>query len=130
MLSLLNLTETELGSVDVRASTVVLMMVPFARASGGSSVRKRRAGFAQAENGLNLAVISVMNFVIILGKMLYVKSAASVWSMRPKLAYAGNLLLLALSARPAMCINPFWRGARCVRRHTLRERTAKLGDNL
>jgi hypothetical protein len=29
-------------------------------------VRKRRAGLAQAEKGLNLAVISVMNLVIIL----------------------------------------------------------------
>lgn len=46
---------------------VVLMEVPLDLASGGRKVRKRRAGLAQAEKGLNLAVTSVMNFVIILG---------------------------------------------------------------
>lgn len=45
----------------------MLMTVPLARALGGRNVRKRRAGLAQAENGLNFAVISVMNLVIILG---------------------------------------------------------------
>lgn len=40
--------------------------VPFALALGGRNVRNRRAGLAQAENGLNLAVTSVMNLVIIL----------------------------------------------------------------
>jgi len=44
------------------------MLVPFARAFGGRNVRKRRAGLAQAENGLNFAVISVMNLVIMMGE--------------------------------------------------------------
>lgn len=43
------------------------MAVPLARADGGRKVRKRRAGFAQTEKGLNLAVTSVINLVIILG---------------------------------------------------------------
>jgi hypothetical protein len=42
------------------------MDVPFARALGGRKVRKRRAGFAQGEKGLNLAETSVINLVIIL----------------------------------------------------------------
>lgn len=41
------------------------MAVPFDRALGGRKVRNSRAGFAQAEKGLNLAVTSVMNLVII-----------------------------------------------------------------
>lgn len=41
------------------------MFVPLARAFGGRNVRNSRAGFAQVENGLNLAETSVMNFVII-----------------------------------------------------------------
>lgn len=45
---------------------VDVIVVPFARAFGGRNVRNRRAGFAQAENGLNLAETSVINFVIIL----------------------------------------------------------------
>ena len=61
------MTATELGSVDVRGRTVVVMDVPLDLASGGRKVRKRRAGLAQAEKGLNLAVTSVMNFVIIWG---------------------------------------------------------------
>lgn len=63
---ILNLTAIELGSVEARGSSVVLIVVPVVLAFGGSSVRKRRAGLAQAENGLNRAVISVMNLVIIL----------------------------------------------------------------
>lgn len=62
----LNLTRRELGSFESRGRIVVVMVVPFARAVGGINVRNRRAGFAQAENGLNLAVTSVMNLVIIL----------------------------------------------------------------
>lgn len=62
----LNLTATELGSVDARGRSVVLMVVPLVLAFGGRSVRKRRAGLAQAENGLKRAVISVMNLVIML----------------------------------------------------------------
>lgn len=42
-----------------------MMSMPLDRAVGGSSVRKRRAGLAQVEKGLNLAVTSVMNLVII-----------------------------------------------------------------
>lgn len=61
----LNLTCSELGSFESRGRIVVVMAVPFARAVGGINVRNRRAGFAQAENGLNLAVTSVMNLVII-----------------------------------------------------------------
>jgi hypothetical protein len=44
---------------------VDVMLVPLARAFGGRNVRNKRAGFAQVENGLNLAETSVMNFVII-----------------------------------------------------------------
>lgn len=66
----LNLTATELGSVEVRGRRVVWMTVPLDLASGGRKVKKRRAGLAQAEKGLNLAVTSVMNFVIMLGNWL------------------------------------------------------------
>lgn len=65
MVHALNLTRRELGSFESRGRIVVVMAVPFARAVGGINVRNRRAGFAQAENGLNLAVTSVMNLVII-----------------------------------------------------------------
>lgn len=40
--------------------------VPFARTFGGRKVKNRRAGLAHVEKGLNLAVTSVMNLVIIL----------------------------------------------------------------
>lgn len=40
--------------------------VPFARTFGGRKVRNRRAGLAHVEKGLNLAVTSVINLVIIL----------------------------------------------------------------
>lgn len=49
--------------------------VPFWRALGGRNVRKSRAGFAHAENGLNLAVTSVINLVIIL--IMVARRAAS-----------------------------------------------------
>lgn len=62
----LNLTRRELGSVEVRGSKVVVMAMPLDRAFGGRNVKKRRAGLAQVEKGLNLAVTSVMNLVIIL----------------------------------------------------------------
>lgn len=42
-----------------------MISMPFDRAFGGSKVKKRRAGLAQVEKGLNLAVTSVMNLVII-----------------------------------------------------------------
>lgn len=42
------------------------MAMPLDRAFGGRNVKKRRAGLAQVEKGLNLAVTSVMNLVIIL----------------------------------------------------------------
>lgn len=66
-IDVLNLTATELGSVELRGRMDVVIEVPLDLASGGRKVRKRRAGLAQAEKGLNLAVTSVMNFVIILG---------------------------------------------------------------
>lgn len=56
----------ELGSLVVRGISDELIFMPVVRALGGRCVRKRRAGLAQAENGLNLAVTSLMNFVIIL----------------------------------------------------------------
>lgn len=62
---ILNLTLNELASVEFRGRRVVVIDVPLARALGGRNVRNSRAGFAHAENGLNLAVISVTNFVII-----------------------------------------------------------------
>jgi hypothetical protein len=65
-MNVLNLTLRELASGAVRGSSVVLIFIPVALALGGRWVRKSRAGFAHAEKGLNLAVTSVMNFVIIL----------------------------------------------------------------
>ncbi len=56
----------ELVSGEFRGSMAVVMLMPFARAFGGIKVRNSRAGLAQAEKGLNLAVTSVMNLVIIL----------------------------------------------------------------
>lgn len=52
--------------MEFRGRTVDVIVVPLARAFGGMNVRKRRAGFAHVENGLNLAETSVMNLVIIL----------------------------------------------------------------
>jgi hypothetical protein len=43
-----------------------LTTVPLARTFGGRKVKNRRAGLAHVEKGLNLAVTSVMNLVIIL----------------------------------------------------------------
>lgn len=63
---ILNLTCRELGSVEFRGSRVVLIIMPFARAVGGRKVKNNRAGLADALNGLNLAVTSVINLVIIL----------------------------------------------------------------
>lgn len=63
--NILNFTRRELGSFEVRGRMVDVMVVPLARAFGGRNVRNRRAGFAQVENGLNLAETSVINFVII-----------------------------------------------------------------
>jgi hypothetical protein len=63
--NVLNFTRRELGSVEVRGRIVDVMVVPLARAFGGRNVRNKRAGFAQVENGLNLAETSVINFVII-----------------------------------------------------------------
>jgi hypothetical protein len=63
--NVLNLTRRELGSWEFRGRMVDVMLVPLARAFGGRNVRNKRAGFAQVENGLNLAETSVMNFVII-----------------------------------------------------------------
>ena len=62
----LNLTSRELDSEEFWGRRTVLILVPFARALGGMRVRRRRAGFAQGENGLNLTEISDMNLVIIL----------------------------------------------------------------
>lgn len=62
----LNLTFSELGTAVVRGRRVVLIFMPLALALGGRCVRKSRAGLAHGEKGLNLAVTSVMNFVIIL----------------------------------------------------------------
>lgn len=62
----LNLTRRELFSADVLGSSVVLILIPLARALGGRYVRKSRAGLAQAEKGLNLAVTSVRYLVSIL----------------------------------------------------------------
>lgn len=62
----LNLTFRELLSGEFLGKRLVWTVVPLARTFGGRNVRKRRAGFAQVEKGLNLAVTSVMNFVIIL----------------------------------------------------------------
>lgn len=62
----LNLSFSELGSVDFWDSSVVLTAI-VCRAFGGSSERKSRAERAFGENGLNRVVTSVMNFVIILG---------------------------------------------------------------
>lgn len=42
-----------------------MILTPFDRALGGKLDRKSRAGLAQAEKGLNLVLISVMNLVII-----------------------------------------------------------------
>lgn len=64
--NVLNFTRRELGSVEFRGRTVDVIVVPLARAFGGMNVRKRRAGFAHVENGLNLAETSVINLVIIL----------------------------------------------------------------
>jgi hypothetical protein len=63
--NILNFTRRELDSFEVRGRIVDVMFVPLARAFGGRNVRNSRAGFAQVENGLNLAETSVMNFVII-----------------------------------------------------------------
>lgn len=64
--NVLNLSFSELGSVDFWDSSVVLTAI-VCRAFGGSSERKSRAERAFGENGLNRVVTSVMNFVIILG---------------------------------------------------------------
>lgn len=66
-IDVLKRTYSELGSFVVRGRRVELILTPMERAVGGSWVRKRRAGFAQAEKGLNLAVMSVMNLVIMAG---------------------------------------------------------------
>lgn len=65
-MGVLNLTLNELFSAESLGSRAVLTTVPFARTFGGRKVRNRRAGLAHVEKGLNLAVTSVMNLVIIL----------------------------------------------------------------
>ncbi len=55
----------------MRANIVEVIFMPFILASGGSWERNSRAGLAQVEKGLNLAVTSVMNLVIILTVLMW-----------------------------------------------------------
>lgn len=64
----LNLTDREAGSVAALGSRTVLMETPVVRADGGMMERNSLAVRAFAEKGLKRVVISVMNFVIILGQ--------------------------------------------------------------
>lgn len=57
-----------LGSVELRGSSDVVTLTPWLRTLGGRKMRKSRAGFAQGEKGLNFAVTSVINLVIMLGE--------------------------------------------------------------
>lgn len=64
-LFVLNLIRSEGGSVDVRGRRLVVnFKPPFARALAGRLARNSRVDLEAAENGLNLAVTSVMNLVI------------------------------------------------------------------
>jgi hypothetical protein len=65
--NVLNLTARLAGSVLVRGSILDSIFMPAARAFGGMSERKRRAGFARREKGLNFTRTSVRNRVIIAG---------------------------------------------------------------
>ena len=53
------------GSVENRGMSNVLTVVPPARTVGGRLERKSLADLERCEKGLNFAVISVMNLVII-----------------------------------------------------------------
>ena len=57
--------------------------MPWARALGGRNVRNRRAGFAHAENGLNLADTSVMNLVIMLTTVNWANLVCTKRSIQP-----------------------------------------------
>jgi hypothetical protein len=73
----LNLMRSELGSVDVRGSSCVVMDMPDARAVGGKKERNSRADRARAEKGLKRVVTSVMKRVIILSRCFF---SPSWWS--------------------------------------------------
>jgi len=62
----LNFRPNVAGSLLVLGSIFVSIIMPLARAFGGIRERKRRAGFARMEKGLNLTRTSVRNRVIML----------------------------------------------------------------
>jgi hypothetical protein len=66
--NVLNLTDRDAGSVEFLLRRTVLMVTPVVRADGGMVERKSLAVRACGEKGLKRVVISVMNFVIILGR--------------------------------------------------------------
>jgi len=61
----LNLTPRLAGSLLSRGNILDSIFIPSARAFGGISERKRRAGFERGEKGLKVTRTSVRNLVII-----------------------------------------------------------------
>lgn len=63
---ILNLMYSLLGSVEVRGSNVVEIVMPCERALGGRNARNSRAALDLVEKGLNFVFTSVINRDIIL----------------------------------------------------------------
>lgn len=68
----LNLTASVAGALLVRGNIVDSIFMPSARALGGMSDRKRRAGLERGLKGLKVTRTSVRNLVIIAGGRVWV----------------------------------------------------------